>query len=144
MSIFLHLKRNVFTDKSTGGELYYPDGAFACHTLEDVCRKVKLQNMTAIPAGRYEIILNWSDRYQRIMPRLLAVPRFTGILIHSGNYPTHTNGCILVGLKKGEDAVFDSMLAFEALFPQIRKLAEKDKLFIEIEGGFKIEEWEAA
>lgn len=141
MSESLHLKRVTFTDKSTGGELYGPDGTFWAHTLEDVCRKEKIANMTAIPAGRYEVIVNWSDRNQRLMPRLLNVPFFTGILIHAGNYPEHSSGCVLVGRKKGEDAIFESRAAFDDLFPKIRKLTEKGKLFIDVEGGYPVEAW---
>src|SRR3990167_2050590 len=129
MSDSLHVKRTVLTEKSTVGELYGPDGTKWAHTLEDVCRKEKIQNMTAIPAGRYEVIVNWSDRYQRPMPRLLNLPFFPGVLIHSGNYPIHTAGCLLVGRKKGEDAIFDSVLAFDEIFPKIKKLTEKGKLF---------------
>lgn len=140
----LHLKRTTLTDKSTSGELYGPDGTFWCHSLEDTCRKEKIDNMTAIPAGRYEVIVNWSNRYQRQMPRLLNVPLYTGILIHSGNYPSHSSGCLLVGRKKGEDAVFESVAAFDEIFPKIKKLTEKGKLFIDIEGGYKIEEWKTA
>jgi hypothetical protein len=141
MSEALHLKRTVLTDKSTVGELYLPDGTFACHTLEDTCRKEKQQNMTAIPAGRFEIVMAWSDRFQRLLPRLLEVPFFRGIYIHNGNYPSATQGCILVGKKKGEDAVFESVLALEEVLPKIKKLCEKGKLFIDIEGGFKADEW---
>lgn len=141
MSDSLHLKRTVFTDKSTGGELYGPDGSFWAHCLEDVCRKEKIANMTAIPAGRYEVVIAWSNRNQRLMPRLLSVPLFTGILIHAGNYPEHSSGCLLVGRKKGEDSIYESRLAFEDLFPKIRKLTEKGKLFIDVEGGYPYEEW---
>lgn len=141
MSDSLHLKRVTFTEKSTGGELYLPDGTFAAHTLEDVCRKEKIANMTAIPAGRYEVVIAWSNRNQRLMPRLLSVPFFTGILIHAGNYPEHSSGCVLVGRKKGEDAIFESRLAFEDLFPKIRKMTEKGKLFIDVEGGYPREQW---
>lgn len=141
MNEALHLKRTVFTEKSTGGELYLPDGTFAAHTLEDVCRKEKIANMTAIPSGRYEVIINWSERNQRLMPRLLAVPFFSGVLIHAGNYPEHSSGCVLVGRKKGEDSILESRAAFDDLFPKIRKLTEKGKLFIEVEGGFAVEDW---
>lgn len=141
MSESLHLKRVDFTEKSTGGELYGPDGSFWSHTLEDVCRKEKMQNMTAIPAGRYEVVMAWSDRFQRLLPRLLEVPFFRSIYIHNGNYPSHTEGCPLLGKKKGEDAVFESVLALEEVLPKIKKLCEKGKLFIDIEGGFKADEW---
>lgn len=141
MSDSLLLKRTTFTDKSTTGELYLPDGVFACHTLEDVCRKEKILGQTAIPAGKYEVVVAWSERFQRLMPRLLNVPLYTGVLIHNGNYPEDTEGCILVGRKPGQDVVLESMLAFDDLFPKIKKLTEKGKLFIEIDGGFPSDQW---
>lgn len=135
------LRRKTLTEKSTVGELYLPDGSFQCFVLEDCCRKEKLHSMTAIPAGRYEVVMAWSDRFQRLLPRLLEVPFFKGIYIHNGNYPSHTEGCPLLGKKKGEDAVFESVLALEEVLPKIKKLCEKGKLFIDIEGGFKADEW---
>src|SRR3990167_1231058 len=140
----LRLKRSVFTNKSTIGELYDPIGNFICFSLEDCCRKEKIQNMTAIPSGRYEVVVAWSERNQRPMPRLLSVPYFTGILIHAGNYPSHSSGCILVGRKKAEDSIFESVLAFDELFTKIKKLTEKGKLFIDIEGGFEAKDWKEA
>lgn len=143
MSEAIKLARKTLTELSTIGEMYGPDGAFWCHTLEDACRKEKIQNMTAIPAGRYEVVMAWSDRFQRLLPRLLEVPYFRGIYIHNGNYPGHTEGCLLLGRKKGEDAVYESVLALEDALPKIKKLCEKGKLFIDIEGGFKADEWTA-
>lgn len=141
MDQFLKLARNKQTDKSTLGELYGPDGSFWAHTLEDVVRAEKVQNMTAIPAGTFELVMAWSNRFQRLLPRLLEVPYFRGIYIHNGNYPTHTDGCILVGKKKGENSVFESVLALEEILPKIKKLCEKSKVFMEIEGGFKADQW---
>lgn len=139
----LHLTRTIFTDKSTGGELYLPDGTQLCHTLEDVCRKEKLRQMTAIPCGLYEVVIGFSNRFQRPMPRLLSVPFFEGVLIHNGNYPEHTDGCLLVGKRdpKIPDAIFKSHDTFEDVFQKIRKLTLAGKLFIKIDGGFPPEEW---
>jgi hypothetical protein len=78
------------------------------------------------------------------MPRLLDVPYYQGILIHSGNRPEHTEGCLLVGRKMGENEIFESIPAFEDLFPKIKKLTEKGKLYIQIEGGFPREAWKMA
>lgn len=140
--ITINLRRTTFTDRTTIGELYMPDGLFFCHTLEDVIRPYKIPGKTAIPSGKYEVVCSWSNRYQRIMPRLLNVPFYQGILIHWGNTEAHTEGCILVGRRKAENVVYESRLAFDELFPILRKFTEKGKLFIEIEGGYPADQWE--
>ena len=63
------------------------DGKYFCDTLEDTVRKpgVKIPGKTAIPAGKYKIKLTVSLRFGKLMPRLMDVPGFTGVLIHSGN-----------------------------------------------------------
>lgn len=129
------------TSESTIGELYTPDGAFLCYTLEDVVRNYKTHGETAIPAGTYEIVVGWSNRFDRPMPRLLSVPFFEGILIHPGNDAADTDGCILVGRKKGVDVVWESLLAFEDLYPKIRKMCGEGKVFVEIDGGFTAGDW---
>ena len=70
------------------------------HTLEDTLRPLgtKLSGTTCIPPGTYAIKSRFSPKFQKITPHLLNVPGFQFILIHSGNNPAHTQGCILVGL----------------------------------------------
>lgn len=140
----IRVKRTVFTEKSTIGELYMPDGAFQCFTLEDTVRDHKIPGQTAIPAGTYELVVTFSPRYQKPMPRLLDVPFYQGILIHNGNTPEHSEGCLLVGRKKGVDCIQESILAFEELLPKIRKLIEKGELFVQIEGGVPADKWRQA
>lgn len=127
----LILQRNTFTDKSTIGELLVDDDFF-CYTLEDVVRPTKINGETAIPFGQYEVIVNFSNRFQRRMPLLLDVPYFTGIRIHPGNDKNNTEGCILVGESKEKDWIGDSRNAFNALFPIIDKAAAAGKVFITI------------
>lgn len=84
----------------TVGRLYV-DGKMFCNTLEDRVRDLnteeKVYGETAIPAGRYRVIFNWSPKFGRNLPRLLNVPHFEGILIHPGNTAADSAGCILVG-----------------------------------------------
>ncbi len=128
----LILKRKWYTDKSTIGELYFGD-EFVCFTLEDTLRRgVKVAGETAIPSGKYEVIVNYSNRFKKMMPLLLDVPEFTGVRIHSGNTSDDTLGCILVGLEKGEDVISRSRDAFNLLFPRIQDYVSKEKLFISI------------
>ena len=88
----LTLTRTDFTNDSTIGELSV-NGKFECFTLEDKVRPVKIKGMTAIPAGAYEVVINFSERFQRPLPLLLNVPNFDGIRIHAGNTAKDTEGC---------------------------------------------------
>ena len=127
----LRLVRDEFTEESTVGKLW-TDGKFSCYSLEDKVRDVKIRAETAIPYGTYEVIINWSNRFHRLMPLLLDVPNFTGIRIHSGNTSADTEGCILLGRTRAPNWVGESRLAFDALFPHLQAACEYDKVFIEI------------
>lgn len=130
------IERTTFTDKSTIGEVHF-DGVFFCYSLEDTCRAkgVKIQGQTAIPAGRYEILITHSTRFNRETPQLMNVPNFEGIRIHPGNTAVDTQGCILPGYKKDVDAVYDSQKAYNALLEEIRQRLSKDRLFVSVIGG---------
>ena len=75
---------------------------YLCDTLEPTYRNLakesKLEGKTAIPFGTYEIEMGMSRKYRMTMPYLKNVPFFKGIMIHSGNFPKDTHGCILVGV----------------------------------------------
>lgn len=45
----------------------------------------KIYGQTCIPSGKYKIILNMSPRFKKILPRILDVKGFEGILMHAGN-----------------------------------------------------------
>jgi len=117
--MIIEVKRRWFTDKSTIGQMYI-DGSFFCYTLEDAVRDKKIHGITAIPEGTYDLILNMSNRFKKEMPLLLNVPNFSGVRIHAGNYPSHTEGCLLVGMTRGVDSIFSSKGAFEALMAKLR------------------------
>lgn len=131
--MILTLKRKWLTDKSTIGELFV-DGDFECFILEDVLRApgVKIKGKTAIPAGRYEIILNHSNRFKVVMPLLLRVPMFDGIRIHPLNTPEQTEGCLGPGLTRGENFVGQSRVAYSRLFNKLARAALVGKIWIEI------------
>lgn len=110
----LVLIRKYFKEKYTLGKLY-DDQVFIIDTLEDVVRDLqdtnhdgdfdeegegKVYGKTAIPCGRYKVIVTKSAKLKRRLPILLKVPGFTGIRIHGGKNETWTEGCILVGENK--------------------------------------------
>jgi uncharacterized protein DUF5675 len=103
-----------------------------CFTLEDRVRPVKIFGQTAIPAGTYEVVVNQSAHFHKLLPELVDVPNFEGVRIHSGNKPADTEGCILVGTTKGTNEINNSRVAFDALFPKIQAAVAHEKVFIEI------------
>ena len=92
----------------------------------------KIPGDTAIPEGRYQIIINHSPRFKRDLPLLLKVPNFEGVRIHPGNYAKDTEGCILVGRKRIPGMVQESRLAFDALFAKIQAALESEEVWINI------------
>lgn len=92
----LLLMRTTGTEGYTAGRLLI-EGLHECDCLEDEVRAVKLQGMTAIPAGTYQVIITMSARFKKRLPLLLNVPGFAGVRIHAGNTALDTSGCILVG-----------------------------------------------
>lgn len=125
----LLLKRTEKTKNSTIGQLFV-DGVFECFTLEDVEREVKIKNITAIPKGKYKVVITPSNRFKRNLPLLLYVPNYEGVRIHSGNVSADTEGCILVGETKRTDFVGNSRKAFDKLFAKL-KTAEEINITIE-------------
>jgi hypothetical protein len=133
----LLLKRIALRDTYTIGKLYI-DNHYFCDTLEDKVRDLnkdgdlndvgegKVAGQTAIPYGTYKVTMDvqspkfsqrasyaWCKGY---LPRLLNVPHFDGIMIHSGNDATHTAGCILVGENRVKGQVLNSMNTLKRLY----------------------------
>jgi len=120
----LLLIRDQFHKDYTTGKLYI-DGVFYCYTLENQDCFIDITNKkipdTAIPAGTYKVIIDFSQRFQKMMPKLLNVPFFEGVRIHTGNTANDTEGCILVGTKRTEGHIWNSRAAFYLLFQKILK-----------------------
>ena len=114
----LELKRIALKQNYTIGKLYI-NGRYFCDTIEDTVRDInkngvfdgaekKVMHETAIPYGTYKVIVNMSPNKKRMLPRLLDVPHFEGILIHRGNTEKDSSGCIIVGENKAVGKVLNS------------------------------------
>ena len=135
------LKRTDFSPVSTIGELTLAS-KFLAYVLEDKTRaptEVKVFGATAIPYGRYQIIITKSERFSKLtgkdvfLPLLVDVPGYAGVRIHSGNKPEDTEGCLLVGTAKSLDWVSGSHDALAKLLPMLRaQLTAGEKVFITI------------
>lgn len=133
----MELQRLKMEGGATVGKLTIPDRGFSCFTLEDVVRQdpdpstpqneAKVYGETAIPAGTYPVKLTLSPRFKKLLPRILNVPGFDGILIHKGNGPEDTKGCILVGdqVQGGRIVAGASTPAFFRLSDLIKGCADR-------------------
>ena len=114
--------REIKNDVCTIGSLFIND-VFFCYTLEDKDRGLKQSDsllfiqakkifgLTAIPSGFYKLTVNQSPKFKRMLPRILDIKGFDGVLLHRGNSANDSLGCILVGYKKGDNSIFESTKA---------------------------------
>ncbi len=137
----IKLIRESFGDTFTEGKLLI-DNVFECYTVEDTDRKmeedltVKVNGKTAIPRGRYEVVLSMSNRFKKVLPEVLNVPGFTGIRIHAGNSSIDTEGCIILGsvnAKVDDDWIGGSKIALTQFMAKLETAKENnEKVYIEI------------
>lgn len=137
------IKRFAKKNNYTIGRMYLNNEYF-CDTLEDkdrgltqdlsrsVILKIKIPNETAIPLGIYKVALIKSPKFGRVLPRLLDVPGFEGILIHRGNTNKDTSGCILVGENKAVGKVLNSTYYENKIVEVLSKVIAKGE-FVTIE-----------
>lgn len=109
------------------------DGEWCCWGLEDPVREVpgqavsawKIPGKTAIPAGRYKVIVDMSARFKRLLPLLIDVPGYSGVRIHAGNTTADTEGCILVGHDRLAKSIARSQLALADLMSKMAEAQRK-------------------
>ena len=121
--INLLLIRNTFSKESTIGELFL-DGERICDTLENSWQDNQ-RNISCIPEGIYPVRLRLPrESASRDYLHLLVqeVPNRDFILVHRGNFPSQTQGCLLVGLGTEQDVVHNSVLAMDLLIKEILHL----------------------
>lgn len=123
----LKLKRIAKKETYTIGRLYI-DGVRYCDTLEDtdrglkqsdgaeICKEKKVKGKTAIPTGTYTVVITYSPKFKRLMPKVLNVHSFQGILIHPGNTSEDTEGCILVGKNTKVGMLTQSRNTFRTIY----------------------------
>jgi hypothetical protein len=98
--------------------------------VEEVKAK-KVKHETAIPYGRYEVVMSFSERFKMLLPLLTNVPGYEGIRIHAGNTEADSSGCLLPGQKSG-NKVINSRSTTSKLIKIIQDALKKEKVFISI------------
>lgn len=122
------------------------DGKRFCETLEDTDRglkksmstgeiaEIKVKGQTAIPSGRYQVLLTYSPKFRKDMPLISGVPDYSGVRIHPGNTAADTEGCVLVGENKAVGKVLNSRHWFGILYEKIKsEINQGKKVWITIE-----------
>ena len=108
----LYIRQQVMDEYLPGTEDKY-----FCDTLEPTWRDYahgayKVKGRSAIPEGRYAVVISWSPKFKMWLPILLGGPEFNkqwqGIRIHAGNTAKDTQGCILVGRNQRVGEVLES------------------------------------
>jgi hypothetical protein len=142
----LTLNRKLKLENKTIGELLINGKKFS-DTLEDKVRLlwsllpfkqllgVKIFGKTAIPAGRYELVITYSERFKRRLPLLLKVPQFESIRIHGGTTELDTEGCPLIGkLDPKTNTIYGakSLGLLDKLMAILEPASKTGKIFITI------------
>jgi hypothetical protein len=135
---YLRLVRVTEHNGATLGVLTI-DGMAEMLTLEDPWH-LNERNISCIPEGRYKIKPNNSPKFGKTYI-VDDVPERSHILIHSGNTPKDTHGCILVGLQYGELNDMPAVLASRSAFGKFMELMAGDEgelVIINAYGGGRV------
>jgi len=136
----IKLVRKVLTNTYTDGELYV-NGIFFCFVVEDKVRAkagfwkraLKVYAETAIPYGRYPVVVTWSNRFKRMLTGIFNVPDFEGIRIHNGSTSKSSAGCPIVSYKRLQSGVlFNDKAAMNDLCNLVAEKQKTEKVFITI------------
>ena len=141
MSTLIRLRRTAHLPGGTEGVLFFPaeSGQAPMATLEPPASGAH----PAIPAGEYPLRLDvvsprfarsprrWSAAWGARLPRLEGVPGRAGILIHPGNRPADSSGCVLVGHAVSPLRLGESVATFHRLMHVLHRLPPPLRLRVE-------------
>jgi len=139
------LTRKTFLNNRTFGELS-TDGVFLGHTLEDKVRDNEpfILGETAIPYGRYRLIVSFSNRFQKQMIQVINVRGGNttfhginidqcGIRIHGGNTEKDSLGCPLLGAKRdGDNKIYECERVNNTLISKVKAADKKEEVYLNI------------
>ena len=125
------------------GTLEPPSHGLTSATVPRTIRAIKRLGRSAIPTGVYRLVLGYSPRFSPrpfykacggLVPRLLNVSGFDGVLIHCGNTVVDTCGCILVGRRADSSTLVESQKTYSRLMRQFWQPATRrgEPMYLEI------------
>lgn len=117
------MKLEIVKFKETSNSIIsqlFVDDLFECYILELPYRDNK-KNISCIPEGFYHWVTRHTkdSKYPYKHIHIKDVPDRSFILVHIGNYPKDTKGCLCTGMSYGNDVVWNSEEAFNKLMSKI-------------------------
>jgi hypothetical protein len=104
----VRVRRITETKQSTIGELTIDGTDVSGYTLEPPGPSSTIENSgKRISAGEYDLVPFSSAKHPDVF-EVANVPGRSAILIHTGNLPEHTAGCLLPGTSTTPNAVWNS------------------------------------
>jgi hypothetical protein len=127
----LYLDRHTFYGDCTIGRLITEGSAYTCDTLEPAIYDGPRNGGGRAPFGTYNVVIRGTENHDiadnrhnlhQVLEFYNVPPNRTDMLIHIGNYPRNTHGCILVGKWDGGSSLrgLSSRPALEAIMDIIR------------------------
>lgn len=118
--------------KCVDAELVTEDRRYLCDTLEPKRRNLKKEkrvpHKTAIPEGRYRVLITKSYRFGRWLPQLLFVPGFDKVRLTAGNRSFDSvGGNILTGWNRRKGMVVNSRSALQHVMLEITAAIDRDE-----------------
>lgn len=109
------ITRTYGAESTLGKAIATKDGKeYQFNTLELPWANNK-RNVSCIPAGTYQCVYEYNEKYKCGIYRVKSVTNRYRILWHPGNWPKDTEGCILPGKTMGINYVGDSRKALSEL-----------------------------
>ena len=138
----LILKRIAKKPTYTIGQLFIANAGgkaqtYICDTLEPAWRdyahgEVKIPGRSAIPEGRYNVVITKSPKFRAWLPQIVGDREFNrqwkGIRIHAGNSEHDTEGCILPGQNKIPGRVINSRRCLALIVARLTEEYAKGKM----------------
>lgn len=92
------------------------------------------ESISCIPAGSYDLVLEWSPKYKMMLYEIKGVKGRTECKFHIANYLSELEGCVAVGVDLGttgrsQYCVRDSKIAFDRFMVEMAQ-RKTDKLLV--------------